>query len=265
MNRCLRTTILIAASLISALGGRSAAAQQGAGWDAKRVQMTRAALEDLLKRLDEAVGSPVYSSAIRDHARLEAAAVRARLAEGDFQLGDRIILQVEGEQQLTDTFTVGPNRALNLPIVGDVQLAGVLHADLESYLQQAIGKSVKDPIVHARSLIRIVILGEVTRPGFYTVPAQTLLSDALMLAGGPTHGAKLQNLHIDRGEERVWEGQALQQAIADGRTLDQLSLRAGDRLQVPEKGSWFNATTVRTVSMLLTLPLAIYGVRRLFQ
>ncbi len=257
------TASLIAASLLGVLGERPAAAQQ-AEWDPKRVLMTRAALQDLLKRLDEAVESPVYSGAIRDHARLEAAAVRARLAEGDFQLGDRIYLQVEGEQQLTDTFTVGPDKALTLPIAGNVPLVGVLHADLESHLRGVIGNYVKDPVVRARPLIRIVIVGEVMRPGFYTVPIQTLVSDALMLAGGPTPGAKLEKLRIERADQRVWEGQALQQAIADGKTLDQLSLRAGDRLQVPSKGSWFNTERVRLVTLLLTVPVAIYGIRRLF-
>ncbi len=271
MNRFLHALSAIATSLLTALPGRAAAqgadrpaAPPGAEWDSQRLQMTQAALQDLLKRLDAAATSPAYSGAIRDHARVEAAAVRARLAEGDLQVGDRVYLQVEGEQQLTDSFTVGPARVLTLPIVGDVPLAGVLHADLESYLQQAIGKYVRDPVVHARSPIRIAIVGEVNRQGYYIVPTQTVLSDALMLAGGPTHEANLENLRIERAEQRVWEGQALQQAIAEGKTIDQLSLRAGDRLRVPTKGtSWFNGPTLRIVGLLLAVPATIYAVRRL--
>ncbi len=264
MTLRLRVTSLLAASLLSALGARASAAQQGTDWDPNRVQMTRAALEDLLKSLNEAVASRAYSAAIRDHARREADAVHTRLTEGDFQVGDRIYLRVEGEQQLTDTFTVGPGRVLTLPIVGDVSLTGVLHSELESHLRKTIVKYVKDPVVQARSLIRISVLGEVARPGFYSVPTQTLVSDVLMLAGGPTRDAKLEKLHIDRGGEHVWEGRTLQQAIADGRTLDQLSLQAGDRIGVPAKGSWFTESTVRVVTLLLTVPVAVYGLTRLF-
>lgn len=271
MYRRVRLLLIVAASLLAALPTRVTAqgadrptAQQGADWDPQRVQMTRAALQDLLKRLDAAATSSAYSSAIRDHARVEAAAVRARLAEGDLQVGDRVYLQVEGEQQLTDSFTVGPGRVLTLPIVGDVPLEGVLHADLESHLQQAIAKYVRDPVVHARSPIRISIVGEVNRQGYYMVPTQTVLSDALMLAGGPSHEANLEKLRIERGDKRVWEGQALQQAVAEGKTLDQLSLRAGDRVRVPGRGSWFNASTFRlATALLLSVPVAIYTIRRL--
>ncbi len=271
MNRGLRVLLVIAACFLTALPRRTAAQgadrpapQQGAEWDPQRVQMTRAALQDLLKRLDAAAASSAYSAAIRDHARLEAAIVRARLAEGDMQIGDRVYLQVDGEQQLTDSFTVGQGRILTLPIVGDVPLTGVLRADLEPHLRDAIGQYVRDPVIHVRSPIRIAILGEVMRQGFYLLPTQTVLSDALMLAGGPSHEAKLENLRIERGDQRVWEGQALQQAIAEGKTLDQLSLQAGDRVRVPARGTWFNATSFRiAATLLVTIPAAIYGVRRL--
>src|SRR5213596_640664 len=44
-----------------------------------------------------------------------AAAIRARLADGDFQPGDRVLLRVDSEPALSDTFTVTPGRTLALP------------------------------------------------------------------------------------------------------------------------------------------------------
>jgi len=237
--------------------------QQQPEVDPKRAQVTRAALEQLLKRLDAAAAAPGNNGAIRGQASLEAASIRTRLADGDFAAGDRIYLRVDGEQALTDTFTVGPARVLALPMTGEVSLKGVLRSELEPYLQKTLGRFIKDPVIQARSLIRIAVLGEVTRPGFYTVPAQTLVSDALMLAGGPTHEAKLENLRIARGPQRVWEGQALQRALADGKTLDQLNLQAGDRIEVPAKSSWFTESTLRAVTLLLTIPVAVYTITRL--
>jgi len=55
----------------------------------------------------------------------------------------------------------------------------------------------------------------------------------------------------------------LQRALADGKTLDQLSLQAGDRIEVPNGSSWFTESALRTVTLLLTLPVAIYGITRL--
>ena len=65
---------------------------------------TREQLQADLTRLEQS----------HDGAR-EAALVRLRLENGDFQSGDRLLLHVEGESELSDTFTVGPTRELQLP------------------------------------------------------------------------------------------------------------------------------------------------------
>src|SRR5690348_4047544 len=68
-------------------------------------------------------------------ARPEAALIRSRLESGDFQTGDRILVRVEGEPQLSDTFTVAPGPALELPQVGSLALSGVLRSELQSRLE----------------------------------------------------------------------------------------------------------------------------------
>jgi protein involved in polysaccharide export with SLBB domain len=254
-----------ALALLVGVGVRPVPAQQGPDWDASRVLMSRAALEDLLARLEESAHSTAYSVALRNQATKEAAAVRERLEAGDFQTGDRIVLSVEGEPTLTDTVTVGPERVLTLPIVGDVPLTGVLHSELERHLTDAIGRFVRNPVVHARSLIRIAVLGEVGKPGFYTVPTETLVTDAVMLAGGPTKNAKLKAMRIVRGDDvAVWEGARLQEAIDEGRTLDQLSLVAGDRIEVPaHAGSIFSVGVLTAVEVLIGIPGTVYGLTHL--
>src|SRR5437899_12782544 len=102
---------------------------------------------------------------------LLAVAVAGRAAAQDppdeFQIGDRILLRVEGDSSLSDTFTVSRGPALVLRVIGEVPLAGVRRADIEPYLARQIGRFLKDPVVHARALIRVSILSEVARPGFY--------------------------------------------------------------------------------------------------
>jgi len=202
---------------------------------------------------------------MRAQAASEAAAVRTRLSDGDFQTGDRIALRVDGEQELTDTFTVGSGRALTLPIVGVVPLTGVLRSELEPHLKDAISKYVRDAMVHARSLIRIAVLGEVVRPGFYTLPSEILVTDALMVAGGPTHDAKVRGVKIMRGDDEVWGGAALQDAMTAGKTLDQMSLVAGDRIEVPARSSGiFSSTGFFVASTLVAMTATIYGLVRGF-
>ncbi len=180
----------------------------------------------------------------------------------DFQVGDRVLLRVEGDSALSDTFTVVAGPALRLPAIGEVSLTGVRRADLESYLTRELSRYLKDPVVHARALIRVSVLGEVVRPGFYAVALDLVLADALMVAGGPTQDARVDRLRILRGESALWSGSRLQGAIARGSTLGDLGLRAGDRIDVPggrrdPESKWRLAglvvTTVATVVTVITV------------
>lgn len=150
-----------------------------------------------------------------------------------FQPGDRILLRVEGDSALSDTFTVVTGPALRLPNVGEISLADVSRSAVESYLARELGRYIKDASVEARALIRISVMGEVARPGFYAVPIDLVLPDALMLAGGATQDARIDQLTVVRGKSALLNETALEAAIARGATLDELGMRAGDRIQVP--------------------------------
>ncbi|MFI5235335.1 MAG: polysaccharide biosynthesis/export family protein [Gemmatimonadales bacterium] len=183
-------------------------------------------------------------------------------ATSGFQPGDRVLLAVEGEQKLTDTFTVVTGPLVELPGIGPLSLAGVRRGDVEAYLTDQLGRYLKHPVVHARVLLRVEVVGEVVRPGFYAVPADALLSDAMMAAGGLTQNAKFASLSVVRHGSPVWEGAPLQTAIADGRTLDDLRLQSGDALVIPRRHD--PESTMRIVAIVVTIPAAIFGITTLF-
>jgi len=172
-----------------------------------------------------------------------------------FQVGDRILLRVEGDSALSDTFTVVAGPALRLPNIGEISLAGVRRSDLEAHLSRELGRYINDPVLQARALIRVSVVGEVTRPGFYAVPIDLVLADALMLAGGATKDAQVERLQIMRGNSSLWNGNPLQTAIARGATLDELGIRAGDRIQVPGKGN--SESKWRIVGIFTSLATAL--------
>ncbi|HEX4600982.1 MAG TPA: polysaccharide biosynthesis/export family protein [Gemmatimonadales bacterium] len=181
---------------------------------------------------------------------------------GEFQLGDRVQLQVEGDSLFTATFTVGPGPALTLPAIGAIPLAGVRRADVEPYLRQALARYLKDPVVHAKALIRLAIIGEVEHPGFYSVPVDAVLADALMQAGGPTREARVPGVRVEREGQSILQGDSLQRVLAHGLTVDQVGLRDGDRFVVPRQHN--GETPWRILGLLVLLPTAIYGVTRAF-
>jgi len=184
----------------------------------------------------------------------QAAAQNSRSAE-QFQVGDRILLAVDGDTTLSDTFTVVAGPAIELPVIGSVSLAGVPRTSIEDHMRRELARYLKNPVVHARALIRLSIQGAITRPGFYAVPTDLVLADALMVAGGPIQEARVEKMRILRNGSQLWSGPKLQAAIARGATLEELGLRAGDQVAVPRGRDV--ESTVRIVGALVTIPIAL--------
>jgi protein involved in polysaccharide export with SLBB domain len=244
-----------AASLLCLLLGvaaRPGTAQRavGEGRDVGPSLATRQQLQEALAQLDRGGRS-----------RPEAALIRSRLETGDFQSGDRVFLHVEGETQLSDTFTVGPGQVLGLPRIGAVPLAGLLRSELPSQMEAYLARYLRDPVVQARSLLRILIEGDVGRPGYYAVPPDLPLADAIGAAGGLTSRAKANAIRVERGSGEIWGGELLREALGRGYSLDQLNLRAGDRVFVPTRGD--AERTFRILGLLVTTSLAILTINRI--
>ncbi len=234
--------------------------------DPRRAGMTRAELEALLVRYEGAAASPAYSETLRERARTEAALLRQRLDVGDFRVGDRIVLTVAGQPTLSDTFVVEVGRLLRLPTIGEVPLVGVMRTELDPYLTDYLGQFLRDPQVHARSLINVAILDAVGQPGFYTLPTEMPLARVFMQAGGPAARAQLDDVRIERGERVIFDGESVLRAMEQGRTLDELNIQDGDRILVPAPSAGLSTAqnALRTVSLLISLPATIFALTQLF-
>jgi polysaccharide export outer membrane protein len=232
--------------------GAARVAAQAPQPDPAQVELSREALQRLEAEYEATAASGAYSSALREQARRNAEMIRSRLKQGDFQVGDQIELVVEGEENLTGKFVVQDGPALVLPVIGSIPLAGVLRSELESHLSTQIGRFVRNPVVHARSSIRMMVTGGVGKEGYYVIPTTTVFPDILMLAGGPAKSAKLDEIRVERGNREIWGGEALQRAITEGRTVDQLGLQAGDKIVVPVETPSPVLQTLRTVAVVVS-------------
>jgi polysaccharide biosynthesis/export protein len=219
----------------------------------------------LLASLVVAAGSaPAQAAAGAAGAAGTAAPVTATVLGGDFQVGDQIDLQVEGDSSLSRTFTVGPGPALPLPVIGAIPLAGVRRSEVEAYLTRQLSRYLKAPVVHAKALVHLSIIGEVEHPGFYSVPVDMVLGEAVMRAGGPTRDAKVAAMRIERDGRSILRGDSLQLALGHALTVAQVGLHDGDRLIVPRLIVHDSESTVRIIAILVTIPAAIFGITHLF-
>jgi protein involved in polysaccharide export with SLBB domain len=196
---------------------------------------TRAELEQLLA--SQTAGSGVATDEQQLGAYVSAASVRQRLEEGDLQPGDEIQVFVEGYPDLSRTFIVEPSRTIIFPEIGPVSLRGVLRSELQEHLTQSLARYIRNPIVRTESTIRVVVLGAVGNPGYYSVKPHAQVTDVLQAAGGTTSKARLMRMRVERGStgNRVIAGDQLHQAVIAGRSLDQLGIQAGDQIVVPEQ------------------------------
>lgn len=253
------------AYVVVALAATSAVRAQIPGAEITAARVTRGALDSVLIQLDRAANSGTYSSEVRARARQQAAIVRARLADGDFQIGDRVLLEVDNETTLTDTFTVEPGRVLQLPRIGPISVHGVLRSELADHLTQALRQYLLEPRVRAQALIRVTISGAVGRQGFYTVPVDMPVSEVFAAAGGLAATADLERMRIRRGTETLWEGPEVLQIITEGRTIDALNAQAGDQFDVAQTRTRNPLAFAQTAQIILAIPLTIFGLVQLFQ
>lgn len=193
-----------------------------------------------------------------------ASPVAAQGAPRLVRVGDRVLLRVDGDTALSNTFEVSKGPAVLLPGIGPVTLAGVGRDTLSSYFTNVLGKYIRDPVVHVELLIRVGVVGEVANPGYYSVPDDLLFSDLLMRAGGPTKEANVHKMKLERDGAVRWEGEKVNDAVAGQKTLADLGFQSGDQVEIPQIVRHDALATVQIISILVAIPTAIYAAVKIF-
>jgi protein involved in polysaccharide export with SLBB domain len=192
-----------------------------------------------------------------------AAQVKERLEKGDLQPGDRIALRVVGEQVLTDTFTVTPERTIVLPSMPPITVAAVLRSELEPHLTKQLGRFIRNPDLRAAALVRVSLTGAIGRPGFYNLPADVLATDAIMAAGGPSGIADVSRTTIRRSGVDIMTEEEVATAVEKGQSLDQLNVQSGDEIVVGQKSQGV-AGLLKTMGLISGALFGVVAITRIF-
>jgi len=134
---------------------------------------------------------------------------------------------------------VRPDGKITLPLLNDVQAAGLTPEQLRLAVTAAAAKFIREPavsvIVKQINSRKVFVSGQVAKPGPYALTAPTTVLQLLALAGGPTDFAKKKKIAVMRTEG----GQTVRlkfnyNDVLDGKNLDQnILLKPGDTVVVP--------------------------------
>lgn len=157
-----------------------------------------------------------------------------------FVLGtaDVIKINVWKNADLSQTVTIGPDGFVSLPLIGDVQVAGMtanqLAQDLKSRLSSyVVNAQVTVSIVDIRSR-QVYVTGQVGKPGGYPLVVPISALQLIAQAGGLTPFANRKDIVILRGSGGHVERLKFNYNNAvRGDPKQNINLHAGDTVIVP--------------------------------
>jgi protein involved in polysaccharide export with SLBB domain len=183
---------------------------------------------------------PVFGSKLFDNPQAYAAD-NAAPAPGEYVLGpgDEVRIQIWGATDFAGTQTLDRNGQINLPKIGNINLAGVQVKDLEPTLRKQIATVLTNVSVNA-SLgklrgITVYVVGQARQPGTYNLSSLSTLVNAVFASGGPGNQGSMRKIELKRGGKTVTTLD-LYDFIAKGDKSKDAALQPGDVISIPPAG-----------------------------
>lgn len=150
-------------------------------------------------------------------------------------------MQIVGEQNLPDTYTVASDGTVDLPYIHRVKVGGLEPQQIAELIRK---KLMEEQILTNPSVVvavtaynskQITVLGQVQKPGSFPFASGMTLIQAISQAGGFNSIANKDKVYLTRKTAKGAKTVSVSvDAITDGRSPDIL-LQAGDQVYVNER------------------------------
>jgi polysaccharide export outer membrane protein len=179
----------------------------------------------------------------------------AAASEEDYKLAprDQLAVTVFGQKDLTRTVRVSQSGAITLPLLGEVQAAGLSTAELERRIEDGLrGRYLVSPratvAVSEFGGRQFAVMGAVNQPGAFALKSNyTTVMVALSEARGVKDGAD-RIAYVLRARPRVGEPQPvtvdLEALLRQGDPGHNVVVEPGDSIYVPEANTYYVAGEV---------------------
>lgn len=152
--------------------------------------------------------------------------------------GDEVKILLWGRVNAQYNLIVDRDGRITIPQLGPVPVAGLtfeqMAANLIKLTEQTVGANI-DITMGSLKTIPIFVLGDVKRPGAYTIGSFATMTDALLLAGGPNEIGSMRKIQLRRKELVVTTFDLYDLLLKGDKSKDQI-LQAGDVIFVPVTG-----------------------------
>ena len=151
--------------------------------------------------------------------------------------GDVVKLTFPGAPELNQSQKIRADGTINLPLVGEVDVAGKTVTSLQDDLAQRYKPQLKSSTVIVTlesSVTQVVVSGAVGRAGKLSFERPTSVFQAVMEAGGVSEYGSLRNVHLIRLVNGEQHTQILNlKPTLSGKTTRPYYVRDGDVIYVP--------------------------------
>jgi len=168
-----------------------------------------------------------------------AAAAAPAVTDQEYRIGPQDVLQIDvwKEPEITRTIPVRPDGKISLPLLHDVQAAGLTAMQLAVNIRDGLTKYLNSPQVTVTvtqiNSRRVFVTGEINKSGALPLlPGMTVLQ-ALASSGGFTQFAKEKGIYILRTENGKQVKLPYNYKDVLKGTKEDMPLQAGDVIVVP--------------------------------
>jgi protein involved in polysaccharide export with SLBB domain len=153
---------------------------------------------------------------------------------------DQLNINVYGNSLVNWKLEVSPEGNINIPGVGILNVGGKTIEQASVAIKSRLaannyavgrGTSVQVTLGNIRS-IKVIIIGQVSKPGTYTLPSLATVFNALYLAGGPTDNGSLRQIEVVRNN-RIIRHLDVYDFLVKGDQKNNIGLQDQDIVRVP--------------------------------
>lgn len=151
--------------------------------------------------------------------------------------GDSVDVSVFGEPSVSRTVTIRPDGKITLPLIGEIEAAGLTPPQLADRITTALKTYLKTPQVSVTvsgfQRAQVYLVGAVTRPGPVDIQRGWTVFEVFAMAGGVTPRAALRRATLTRRTTGQSFALDLDRLLVKGDRSADFPVEAGDVIMVP--------------------------------